>query len=88
MDYSLLQHFDWFGPIEELKEIDKKMKKACDETDGVELLGRYGPGQKKYHWTWIFKAEDYNLWNNLTIDYVRDYNVVTHVETELYHGPQ
>ena len=83
----ILVHFDWFGPIADLKELEEKIRKKCDETEGLEFKGRYGPHNKKYHWTFIFKAKNYTIWNDLTVDYVRDYNVHTHQEQEIYEGP-
>ena len=87
MKTYILSHFDWFGPIEELEEWDQRYKKLWDGSDGVELLGRFAPQNKKYHWTYIFKARDFNAWVNRKQPdpaYKRDYTKFTHNELEYY----
>ena len=56
----ILQHFEWFGTEEELKAYDESWKKACDATDGVEFKGRYSPHTRRFHWTYLFKADGYD----------------------------
>ena len=84
----VLNHFDWFGPIEELDEIEKKLKKFYDGKDGVEFLGRFVPLNQKFHWTRFFKVKDFNTWVNRKIPsppvYKRDYKVMTHAVVEFY----
>ena len=84
----ILSHFDWFGPIEELDEIDKKLKKFYDGKDGVEFLGRFAPHNHKYHWTRFFKAKDFKTWVNRKLPsppfYIRDYDVMTHTVGDYY----
>lgn len=82
----VLQHIDWFGPAEELKEWDEAMKKACAETDGIEYKGRYVPHTKKYHYTYLFKVENYGKVMEAfsKIQLTRDYSKMTHGEVEIY----
>ena len=83
----ILEHYDWFGPIEELEKWEKIYKKHFDGSHGVEYLGRFGPVNKKYHWTNFWKAKDWNAWVNRKypdIPYKRDYKVNTHSELEFY----
>ena len=82
-------HIDWFGPAEELKQIDEAQKKACAKTDGVDYKGRYTPSQKKTHWTYLLFAENYAKYgeyrDNLSID--RDYKKWPYATVEFYPGP-
>lgn len=81
----VLEHYDWFGPIKELDEMAKKLKEHFNGKDGVEFLGRYAPHNKKFHWTHIYKAKDYNAWvNRKPMEYKRDYKVHTHSIVEIY----
>ena len=79
-------HFDWFGPIKELEEIDKKLKELWNGSDGVELLGRFSPHNHKFHWTWFVKAKDMETWvkRKRPTFYKRDYKVHTHQIAEYY----
>jgi len=85
----VLLHFDWFGPSEELKELDEIWKKACAETDGVEYKGRYTPRQKKYHWTYLAEAENLAKGEEAfaKMESPRDYKKLTHGEFEFFAGP-
>jgi hypothetical protein len=82
----ILNHFDWFGPIEELEEIDKKLHEIRNGSDGVEFLGRFSPLNKRYHWTYFFKAKDFNAWvHRKPMDfYKRDKKVEPYTEQEFY----
>jgi hypothetical protein len=83
----ILWYFDWFGPIEELDEWEKKLKKLYDGSDGVELLGRFVPHNQKFHWTRIYKAKDFNAWVNrkmLSQPFKRDIKVMTHALIDYY----
>ncbi len=83
----VLVNFDWFGPISELEEWEKKLKKHFDGKDGVEFLGRFAPHNKKYHWTRFFWAKDFKTWANRKIPEFapkRDYKVMTHSVAEYY----
>ncbi len=82
----ILNSFDWYGPIEELEEIDKKLKKLYDGKDGVEFLGRYAPHNKQLHWTRFFWAKDFKTWFNRKIPDLpkRDYSKMTHSIGEYY----
>ena len=82
----ILQHFDWYGSIDDLKELDKKFKKLRDGSEGVEFLGRFSPQNKKYHWTFVFKAKDFKTWTNMTPQdfYKRDFKELTHAVYEYY----
>ena len=56
---------------------------------GVEWLGRFEPQNKKYHWTYIWKAKDWNSWHTKTYpeesaNFKRDFKVYSHVEYEFY----
>lgn len=88
-----LFHFDWFGPAEELDEIDEAWKKACAETDGIKFEGRYAPSYMKYHWTWVFDcismSEFYEARDRVValLDWKRDYNKMPHQERQNLSGP-
>jgi len=86
----ILLHIDWFGPAEELQESDESIKKACTETDGVKYKGRFTPNQKKYHWTYLFKAENLASWEKAwdkMSESPRDYKKMPYGELEYYQGP-
>jgi len=86
----VLLHVDWFGPTEELRQGDEAIKKVCTETDGVEYKGRYTPNQKKYHWTYLFKADNLARWEEAwskIVECPRDYKKLPHGELEYYQGP-
>ena len=84
----ILSHFDWFGPQEKLKEFDKKLKAFYDGKDGVEFLGRFGPHNQKFHYTFFYKAKDFNAWINRKMPsppiYERKYDELTHNVMEYY----
>jgi hypothetical protein len=82
----VLEHFDWFGPIEELDELNNRIKKLWDGKDGVEFLGRFTPDNKNFHWTHFYKVKDMKAWaNRKPFDwYKRDYKVHTHSVLEFY----
>jgi hypothetical protein len=85
----ILQHFDWFGDLEEVEKWDKINKRHYDGSEGVEFMGRFGPHNKKYHWTAIWKVKDLVTWVNRTYPeemktWQRDYKTYSHVEYEYY----
>ena len=84
----LISYFDWFGDLEELKKWDKAIKKACEETDGIEYKGRWVPNTK-YHFCWMYIADGHGklreAWAKTGL--VRDRSVFTHAETTHFRGP-
>ncbi len=86
----VLYHMDWDRTDERLKAHDEAWKKACDETEGAELLGRYMPWTKKYHWTYITKVKDLPTWYEAVqkSEWKRDRKEITQDELEFYGGPQ
>ena len=86
----ILAHFDWYGTAEKLKEYDEAWKKAAEKTEGAKFMGRYGPWNKKYHWTNITKVKDINTWMKLgeSFEWDRDYKEISHFVLEIYGGPQ
>jgi hypothetical protein len=85
----ILNHFDWFGDMEELEKWDKIFKKHYDGSEGVEYMGRFGPHNKKYHWTNIWKAKDFVTWLQRTHPeemktFKRDYKIYSHSVSEYY----
>ena len=72
-------HYDWFGTIEELVKLEEGLKNHFDGSDGVKFLGRFGPHNKKYHWTFFFKATDLSTWANRKPlqGFTRDYKIMT-----------
>jgi hypothetical protein len=52
-------YFDWKGPRETVNEYGEKLAKACKKT-GAKFMGMYGPGQDKYHFVAMLKAENMN----------------------------
>ena len=55
----VLLYFDWFGAVEELKEMEGKMIGAFARTDGVEYKGRYAPDNRKFHFANMFETKSY-----------------------------
>jgi len=84
----VLSHFDWYGSIEELTKLEEGMKKVCEGIDGIKFLGRFGPHNKKFHWTWFFKSKDMGTWEKLQWPegYERDYKILTHQVNEYYES--
>jgi hypothetical protein len=85
----VLEHFDWFGPVEELAKIDKKYREMFDGRKGIEFLGRYAPHNKKYHWTYVYNAKDFvtfvTEYDKADFSwYKRDIKVHTHAVLEYY----
>ena len=84
----ILQHFEWYGTEEELKAYDDQWKKACDETDGVEWKGRYVPHTRRFHWTYLFKADTYDKANEAGSKVTfPDRKKIPSIVNELYHKP-
>jgi len=82
----VLQYFDWFGPPEELEELEEKVKAACAELDGVEYKGRYLPHNRKYHYVRIIKTDKYppGLAGKMP---PRDRKKLTHIVGEILGEP-
>ena len=74
----------WHGTMEELEKLDKEIKKACEETEGIEYEGRYGPHNKKYHWAHFFKIDSYDKWMAMGDTIPRDYNKMSHIVIDLF----
>ena len=55
----VLLYFDWFETAEELSEIEDKMAAICAKKEGVEYRGRYSPDNRKFHFVYMFEAENY-----------------------------
>ena len=76
-----MYYFDWFGNQEELKEMDKYWKKACDKVEGITFKGRWVPHQPKWHYVYIFDTDDYMKFNEAWLKSgaaPRDYSKFTH----------
>jgi hypothetical protein len=58
----ILAHFDWFGSIEELEKVALKLKEMFDGSKDVKFLGRFGPLNRKFHWTHFYMAKDFVTW--------------------------
>ena len=86
----VIQHIDWFGTSDELKEMDEGIKKACGELDGIEYMGRWSSHQARYHFCYLFKTEVYmkvmDAWGKAGFE--RDYSKLTHSVMEILGGPQ
>jgi hypothetical protein len=58
-DMKILLYFDWVGSRKELKEHDKRMQKACQDS-GVEYMGIHGSMNQKWNYCWLFDARSYD----------------------------
>jgi len=56
---KILLYFDWAGTRKELKDHDKKMQESCLDT-GVEHQGLYGSMNEKWNFVWIFEANSFD----------------------------
>lgn len=86
----VLLYFDWFGTIEELEELEEKLRVAWAEVGGVEYKGRYAPDNRKFHFVYLFEVESYDkLTKVLTGPEMppRDYRKLTHGTFEILRGP-
>ena len=77
----ILLYFDWAGTRKELREHDKKMQKACEET-GVQYLGIHGSMNQKWNFVWLFDAQSYDHFTEMTNKVPRP-TFMTHYITEL-----
>lgn len=57
MDFIVQVLFQWEGITEGLKEDYDIAKKACNEVDGVNFMGLYGPVNERWNWAYIYEAE-------------------------------
>jgi hypothetical protein len=87
----ILFHYDWSGTAEGLKDLDEVWKKIAEKTEGGKFMGRYGPWNKKYHWTNMLKVKDMNTWSKMDkvfeTEFKRDYKALTHLVLDIYEGP-
>ena len=86
----VIQHFDWFGPENELKTMDEAIKKACGQINGITYKGRWSSHQARYHFCYLFDTKVYmkimDAWGKAGFE--RDYNKLTHSIFEVLGGPQ
>ncbi|MBS7619129.1 hypothetical protein KEJ21_00565 [Candidatus Bathyarchaeota archaeon] len=54
----ILLYFDWVGGLSELKDLNEKIKKSCED-EKVKYMGIYGPLNLKWNYVWIFEVESY-----------------------------
>ena len=49
-------------------------------------MGRYGPWNKKYHWTYFTKVKDISTWQKMNDSWEeeRDYKELTHQVLDIY----
>jgi hypothetical protein len=82
----VLINVDFYGSDEELEKLDKAYKKMAEKTEGVEYKGRLVPMQTKWHFTYVFKAENMKAWaaGNENFKYDRDRKVMSHGAVEFY----
>ena len=86
----VLLYFDWFGAVEELKEMEGKMIAAFARAEGVEYKGRYGPDNRKFHFVYVFETKSYEKLLDVLTDPKmppRDYKKLTHGTFEILRGP-
>lgn len=86
----VLLYFDWFETAEELSEIEDKMAAICAKKEGVEYRGRYSPDNRKFHFVYMFEAENYEKILEILTDPEmppRDYKKLTHWAFEILRGP-
>ncbi len=86
----VINSFDWFGPEDELKEMDEAIKKACGEVEGIKYKGRWSSHQARYHFCYLYKTDVYmkfmDAWGKTGIE--RDRSKMTHSVVEILAGPQ
>ena len=82
----VLINVDFFGSDEELEELTKAYEVVGEKTEGVKFLGRFVPGQTKWHYTFFFKAKDMATWASGlgNFKYKRDKSKFTHGAVEFY----
>ena len=78
---KILLYFDWVGTKKGLREHDKKMQKSCIET-GVEHEGLYGSMNEKWNYVWVFKANSFDHFLEMSRKVPRPVHMV-HYITEL-----
>ena len=85
----ILTHFDWYGTAEKLKKFDEAWKKNCEKHEDSTFMGRYGPWNKKYHWTLFTKVKDISTWQKLNdgFEFERNYTELSHLVLDVYEGP-
>lgn len=52
--------FQWETITEGLREHYEIVKKTCEEEDGVEFMGLFGPLNERWNWVYMFKAESFD----------------------------
>ena len=78
---KILLYFDWSGTRKELKDQDKKMQKSCLDT-GVEHQGLYGSMNEKWNFVWVFEANSFDHFMEMSWKVPRPPQMV-HYITEL-----
>jgi hypothetical protein len=78
---KILLYFDWVGTRIELREHDKKMRKSCIETV-VEHEGLYGSMNEKWNYVWVFEANSFDHFLEMSQKVPRPVHMV-HYITEL-----
>jgi len=78
---KILLYFDWTGTRKELKDHDKKMQKSCLDT-GVEHQGLYGSMNEKWNFVWIFEANSFDHFMEMSWKVPRP-PLMSHYITEL-----
>ncbi len=82
----VLVNFDFWGSDEDLKKLDSTCEKMTEKTYGVEFIGRFMPEQKKWHYTYFYKADSLTAWDNALKNFEYEFNkkILSHNTTEFY----
>ena len=70
--------------------MDKKVKAACAEVDGIDYKGRYAADYKKFHFVIMYQVVIYEKLLEVLLGPKmppRDYKKLTHVVFEVLRGP-
>ncbi len=81
MRVKILLYFDWTSSRKELKKHDMKMQKSCEDT-GVGYEGLYGSMNAKWNHVWIFEANSFDHFLEMSRKVMRPVHMV-HYITEL-----
>ncbi len=81
----VLYHFNWAGTKKELDEFYQYWKKTMDDTEGAELVGKFSPLNRSFHYTWFAEFKDFATYEKVAFEGPHDYEKIPAAIYDIYY---